>query len=145
MDNSFYVDDCLSSVTSNSLAEVIVRELPQTLSLGGFKLTKFVVNDEKILAEVSKECGAKENREFGEMSESRALGIKWMVYPDEFFFEFGQPMDGLVTRRKMLSIVASIFDPLGLIGPLVMRGKLLFQEATARKLSWDDKVSLDIV
>ncbi|KAJ8019307.1 hypothetical protein HOLleu_42169 [Holothuria leucospilota] len=144
VDNSFYVDDCLSSVTSSSLAKVIIRELPQTLSLGGFKLTKFVANDEKLLAEVSKECRAKEIREFGETSESRALGVKWMVSPDEFFFEVGQPMDGLVTRRRMLSIVASIFDPLGLIGPLVMTGKLLFQEATARKLSWDDKVSSDI-
>ncbi|KAJ8035204.1 hypothetical protein HOLleu_22350 [Holothuria leucospilota] len=45
VDNSFYVDDCLSSVTSSSLAKIIIRELPQTLSLGGFKLTKFVDND----------------------------------------------------------------------------------------------------
>ena len=72
------------------------------------------------------------------------MGIKWLVSPDEFFFEVKRHVGGLLTRRKMLSIVSSIFDPLGLLGPFVLSGKLLFQEATARKLSWDEGVSKDL-
>ena len=40
----------------------------------------------------------------------------------------------------MLSVVSSIYDPLGLINPLIITGKLLFQEATRFKLSWDEVV-----
>ena len=40
----------------------------------------------------------------------------------------------------MLSIVSSIFDPLGLMGPVILKGRLLFQEPTARKFSWDERV-----
>ena len=44
----------------------------------------------------------------------------------------------------MLSIVASIFDPLGLISPILITGKVLFQDATRLKLSWDDRVPTDL-
>ncbi|XP_071830918.1 uncharacterized protein [Apostichopus japonicus] len=145
VERSFYVDDCLSSVSSKSDAEIIIREIPKALKSGGFKLTKFVVNDFRLLAEVSVECRAKEVLDFGTSSESRALGIKWMVSRDEFFFALEKDFGGLLTRRRMLSIVSSIFDPLGLISPVVLSGKLLFQEATARGLSWDEEIPPDIV
>ncbi|PIK39445.1 hypothetical protein BSL78_23710 [Apostichopus japonicus] len=73
VERSFYVDDCLSSVSSKSDAEIIIREIPKALKSGGFKLTKFVVNDFRLLAEVSVECRAKEVLDFGTSSESRAL------------------------------------------------------------------------
>ncbi|XP_071848188.1 uncharacterized protein [Apostichopus japonicus] len=145
VERSFYVDDCLSSVSSKSDAEIIIRETPKALKSGGFKLTKFVVNNFRLLAEVSVECRAKEVLDFGTSSESRALGIKWMVSRDEFFFALEKDFGGLLTRWRMLSIVSSIFDPLGLISPVVLSGKLLFQEATARGLSWDEEIPPDIV
>ena len=52
-------------------------------------------------------------------------------------------MTGPLTRGRMLSLVSSIYDPLGVIGPLILGGKLLFQEATMRKLP-DEMVLVDI-
>ena len=69
------------------------------------------------------------------------LGIKWMIYSDEFFFEVERIPDGSLTRRRMFSIVSSIFDPLGLMGPVILKGRLLFQEPTARKFSWDESTA----
>ena len=40
----------------------------------------------------------------------------------------------------MLKIVASIFDPLGLICPLILQGRLLFQAATKLCNEWDEPV-----
>lgn len=37
-------------------------------------------------------------------------------------------------------MVSSVFDPLGLAGPLVVLGKLFFQEATHLKLGWDEPI-----
>ena len=45
----------------------------------------------------------------------------------------------------MLSITESIFDPLGLLGPIVLTGKLFFQEATARKIDWDNDLPNDLL
>ena len=144
VEKSFYVDDCLKSADAKSDAKEIIKETPAVLRTGGFHLTKFVVNDSELLDEVSHECRAKEVQELGPYSEGRALGVKWNILADEFFFEIERDMDGPITRRTMLSIVSSIFDPLGLLGPVVLMGKLLFQEATARKLSWDQEVPADI-
>ena len=52
--------------------------------------------------------------------------------------------EGPITRRQMLSYVSSLYDPLGLISPVVLQGKVLFQDATALKLGWDDNVPLHL-
>ncbi|XP_038046729.1 uncharacterized protein LOC119720934 [Patiria miniata] len=140
VNKSFYVDDCLSSVSSKTDAKTVIKETPKVLRKGGFSLKKFVVNDEELLSEVSEDCVAEEVRTFGPLCESRTLGTKWKVSTDEFFFEVGRDRESPITRRKMLSAVSSIFDPLGLLGPVVLAGKLLFQKATADKLSWDEAV-----
>ena len=70
--------------------------------------------------------------------------MKWSILSDTFFFEVSVKADQRVTRRKMLSIISSVFDPLGLVGPLVLTGKLLFQEATRIRLDWDDQVPFDL-
>jgi hypothetical protein len=44
----------------------------------------------------------------------------------------------------MLKLTASIFDPLGLILPWVMPGKLIFQRATELRLEWDERVTSDL-
>ena len=43
-----------------------------------------------------------------------------------------------VTKRKMCSILP--YDPLGFIGPMILPGKLLLQDATRLKLALDDKM-----
>ena len=40
--------------------------------------------------------------------------------------------------------VSSMFDPLGLVSPVLIIGRLLFQEATRLKLMWDQEVPQNI-
>ena len=40
----------------------------------------------------------------------------------------------------MLKIVASMYDPLGLVSPCIIPGRMLFQEATRLKLEWDEEM-----
>ena len=42
----------------------------------------------------------------------------------------------MLSKRSLLSKVSSVFDPLGLISPLMIRGKMLIQRAWAEKLGW---------
>ena len=36
----------------------------------------------------------------------------------------------------MLSVVASIFNPLGLVSPITITGMMLFQDANRLKIGW---------
>ena len=66
--------------------------------------------------------------------------MRWDVQNDGFRYDVIINNMEVVTRREMLSNVASIYDPLGLVAPIVLEGKLLFQEATRLGLSWDDHI-----
>ena len=61
---------------------------------------------------------------------SKALGVKWNVKTDEFYFVVEVKDYSITTRRTMLSAVSSTIDPLGLVSPVVILGKILFQDAT---------------
>ena len=137
---SFYVDDCLSSVSSLEEAEKVVVDVRKVLKKGGFNLTKFVANDEKILENIPEEDRAKEVKDFENEVVSKALGVNWDVKKDEFKVTVGLKLRREVTRKIMLSTIASMYDPLGLVSPWVITGKMLFQDATRLKLDWDEEV-----
>ena len=50
-----------------------------------------------------------------------------------------------MTRRGLLSILAKIYDPLGVISPLVHEAKLLLHEMCKDKLQWDDFLSGELL
>ena len=45
-----------------------------------------------------------------------------------------------VSRRGILATVSSVFDPLGLVSPFVLRGRLLLRDLCRIGLDWDDPV-----
>lgn len=44
------------------------------------------------------------------------------------------------TKREILSTIAKIFDPLGLVGAVIMSAKLIMQELWKEKLEWDTPI-----
>ena len=137
---SFYVDDCLRSVATRQEAIKVIDGTKSLLKSGGFNLTKFVVNDHDLLTSIPPDDRAKEVKQLSLDANSKALGVQWSVADDQFYFEMGFDVPQLVTRRSILSVVSSVFDPLGLFSPVVLIGRLLFQETTKLKLSWDESV-----
>ena len=99
---NFYVDDCLKSTQMEEEARHVIKETKTLLSQGGFNLTKFVVNDQKLLEEIPESDRAKEVKVLNPNTGSKALGIHWNVLSDEFYFEMTQPNEAKVTRRRIL-------------------------------------------
>ena len=44
----------------------------------------------------------------------------------------------------MLSVIGSVYDPLGMSAPFVLQGRLILQEMTRRQLGWDDAAPDDL-
>ena len=134
---NFYVDDLLQSIRSAEEALEIIDGTKNVLNHGGFKLTKFVTNDVSMLRQIDEADRATEVREIFPEMMSKALGVGWEVCGDTFQYVYKQQSQaGSVTRRLMLSYISSMFDPLGFISAITLRGKMLFQEATRLKLDW---------
>lgn len=70
----------------------------------------------------------------------KALGMIWQPEIDVFRFTWKPSEDPeSVTKRTVLSEIARLFDPLGLIAPVVTLAKILFQSLwkCPTKLEWD--------
>ena len=72
------------------------------------------------------------------------LGLNWNVERDELSIKSVKFSEQVLSKRSLLSQVSSVFDPLGLISPLVIRGKMLIQRSWSEKLGWDDPLPEDL-
>lgn len=69
----------------------------------------------------------------------KTLEIAWHPVQDLLNFSSKLSVDNrLVTKRTILSSIASMFEPLGLIAPVIIRGKILMKELWKLKSDWDD-------
>ena len=72
---------------------------------------------------------------------SKILGHTWEKEQDTLEVKIKSlPDDQPVTKRKILSQLGSIYDPLGLISPTVVEGKRLYREACLSKEGWNTEL-----
>lgn len=65
----------------------------------------------------------------------------WNSKDDTLMFEVKLKQDNkVICKRTILSQVAQLYDPLGLVAPVIIRAKLNIQELWKLNLGWDDAV-----
>ncbi|GFU80688.1 uncharacterized protein TNCV_514151, partial [Trichonephila clavipes] len=71
-------------------------------------------------------------------SEIKVLGVYWNPKHDCFSFRVKIDLHELNTKRDVLSTIARIYDPLGLLGPVVAKAKIFLQKLWMLKIDWTD-------
>ena len=143
----FYVDDGLKSVTTVSEAVSMIHKTKDLLARGGLRLHKFVSNSKEVLATIAPEdrtTGLK-NFKFTDdrLPIERTLGTHWCIESVSFQLRITL-QDKPLTCRGILSTVSSIYDPLGFVAPLLLKGKQILQDLCREKADWDDPVPEDV-
>ena len=81
----------------------------------------------------------------GQVDEQKTLGLIWNYANDSFVFDlvgYANIAAQLpLTKRSVLSVVARSFDPLGLLAPIIVPMKVLFQELCVSKCGWDSPLN----
>ena len=166
-----YVDDGFGGGTEQDveriMGEVVVKSqdpteedeiqfhgtVPQIMKAGGFTI-KYMIRDGETRPAMLKKHGG------------LVLGLSWNTGEDEIVMHPGINLSpkvkgvrtgpdltpdtagdldtAVMTLRVVTSQVYAIYDPLGLIAPLVVKFKLLLQELHSRKLSWDEPLPEDL-
>ena len=138
---NFYIDDGLFSVETVEEAIKLVKETRELCTKGKLRLHKFVSNSREVLQTIPVSERAAVIREVDlnkeDLPVERALGIRWCVESDSFNFEI-QCQKQACSRRGILSMVASIYDPMGFIAPFVLIGKMILQEMCRGGICWDE-------
>ena len=69
------------------------------------------------------------------------LGVGWNYTKDIFVFKASYRATELArTLRQVLSLVHSVYSPLGLLAPLITEGKLILQQIMKLDLKWDEEL-----
>ena len=144
---NFYVDDLLKSLPTEEEAIEVIHDVKNMCAKGGFNLTKFVSNSRRVIMSVLPEDRAKEIKglDLGQdkLPIERVLGVHWCIESDAFKFRI-ELKDQPCTRRGMLSTISSVYDPLGIIAPVILIGKRILQEI-CHGSSWDEPVEGDVL
>ena len=141
---NFYVDDCLKSVRNEVEAIPLVSDLRELLSKGGFRLTKWISNSRRVIESlpISERAVSVKDHLLDQLPIERALGVRWDVESDTFGFKITLK-DRPSTRRGILSVVSSVYDPLGFAAPFILPAKRILQDLCRKGLGWDTLVSDD--
>ena len=137
--SNFNVDDLLKSVDDPKTAMILVKNVVDMCKNGGFHLTKFISNNRKLLMyilEGQRRNGAKKADLIDDLPTGKALSIQWNIPDDSFTFNI-QVNRRPLTKIKMLSIISSVYDPLGLASPFVLEGRQLPQTLCNKHVQWD--------
>ncbi|XP_011061744.1 PREDICTED: uncharacterized protein LOC105150405 [Acromyrmex echinatior] len=115
--NDTYVDDIISGTSTIENARSLQEQLTMLLREEGFEAHKcFKIDANDTI---------------------RALELEWKPNSDRLQFTTNT-IDHASTKREMLSAIGKLFDPLGLIGPILTVAKILMQSLWEIKTGWDD-------
>ena len=159
LSRSFYVDDLVLGCKDVYEGKVLYEKCKDRMKEGGFNLRKWKTNDQSFVDEFKDTieniklgvCELNDDTYVKEMlgaessdSKTKVLGMTWNMVADEFEFDLTKVSNNesgaVITKRSILSMIAILFDPLGLVSPIIVSAKVLFQDLCMMKLGWDDEL-----
>ena len=138
----FYMDDWLHGANTPEEPAQVCRKVFDELQKAGMTLRKFASNNNEALSMIPKQHHVE--AVMGENQTERKikiLGYIWNTEEDTLAVPIPKwdPKTPL-TKRKLLSYVASFYDPLGLLLLVAVLLRLFMQKTWSLKIEWDEKV-----
>lgn len=127
---SFYVDNCITSVETESELFQFEDVAKRVMAKGRFDLRGWEYT------------GQADNE-----TSTSVLGLSWNKMEDTLRLASSalqRPITLPVTKRKILATAQRVFDSIGVSSPVFLKPKLLLQKLWSHKITWDDEVPEDV-
>ncbi|XP_065198351.1 uncharacterized protein LOC135829896 [Sycon ciliatum] len=143
---STYMDDGMDSVSTIAEGVALYKSVTAAWKGAGMAVRKWLSNAPELLGHIPREDQATQLSLNGDgPSQIKTLGISWLSDSDMFSFQAVIPPDDMMmTKRNILRKIATIFDPLGFLAPVIIRAKILMQEIWASGATWDEVLPVEL-
>lgn len=135
------MDDIFGGADIVLQAQQIQEQLLHLCTAGGFPLQKWTSNCKEILKFHTEATVDTTVPVEIEPSLVKLLGLFWQPSTDTYHFVSHSTVPSKVTKRTILSEIAQLFDPLGLLSPIIVQAKMFLQELWMVKFGWDELLS----
>ncbi|GFU94461.1 reverse transcriptase domain-containing protein [Trichonephila clavipes] len=71
---------------------------------------------------------------------TKTKGMVWNPKSDSLNFKVSVKEKTIYTKREVLSTIAKLYDPFGLIRPVITKSKIFLQKLWLKKINWDDSL-----
>ncbi|GFQ93144.1 uncharacterized protein TNCT_270951 [Trichonephila clavata] len=140
------MDDLPTGADDLESGRKLQEQLVSLLRGAGMELHKWSASNPLLLPDSM--CKDKD-LSYSSSTETKTLGLLWKPHPDSFVFKISSMTSNcdslIVTKKSVISTIARIFDPLGLIGPVITKAKILLQSLWQLKLDWNDPLPSNLV
>ncbi|CAB4027066.1 Gypsy retrotransposon integrase 1 [Paramuricea clavata] len=147
---STIVDDVLTSVEDEKTALELIEHLKEIYDTVGMKIRKFASNSKLIMDTLDDDQKAP-NVELTDKSlfetslpVIKVLGLIYLAEKDIFTFRFECKDQEKYTKAQMLSVIASLYDPLSFLAPFTIRSRILFQKIWSYEVDWKDEIPIPL-
>lgn len=144
--HDFYMDDLTTGTDTVEEALELRQQMQSLMSEARLPLCKWTSNNWVVLESIG-DTESTQNliRPLTEHDTTSVLGVVWNTVNDSVQFSM-QPQDlssVTATKRTITGEIAKIFDPTGLLGPVIIRGKLIIRQLWELSLDWDQPIPND--
>ncbi|KAH8404214.1 hypothetical protein KR222_010820, partial [Zaprionus bogoriensis] len=128
-----YMDDYLGGAQDIDSAVTLIKEVTEIHQRAGFEMCNWISNSKEVITKLNEDnnvsCKSKD------LTKERVLGLMWDFERDifEYNLKFSKTYNHIFdltkrpTKRDVLKITMSIFDPLGFISHVLISSKILLQ------------------
>ena len=145
----FYVDDGITSCDTADETLSLIANTRNMLRTANLRLHRIASNSPAVMKSLPQQDKVENLRNLDPsrdpLPQQRSLGVVWNLEKDAFTFQVALP-EKPFTRRGVLAVVNSIFDPFGFVIPTTLQGRLLLRKLIQignkkegnKTLGWDD-------
>ena len=140
------MDDTLDSVPDVPTTIAMYQQLSNLWRSAIMHARKRLSNSEEVISKIPEKDQATEiNLNKEQMPNVKTLGIPWKSAKDAFkFTTLDREFPQIHTKISFLSSIASLFDPMRMLAPFVIRAKVLMQEIWLTGLDCGEKFPYEI-
>lgn len=149
--NNHYMDDLLDSTDTILDAIQLGKDVRFIHEQANFEMRNWLSNSTEVIRELGETNSAttKDISTNSELRYERVLGMFWQTSTDIFTYslKYTKLDDDLMamkrkpTKREMLRVLMSIFDPLGLLSNFLVYLKILLQDIWRERIGWDEQIN----
>ncbi|CAA9999245.1 unnamed protein product, partial [Nesidiocoris tenuis] len=140
----FFMDDYLDGADSLKELQLKQSQLEELLRSHGFQLRKWCSNSQELMSSLHNDLDKHYCINLSEDDTIKALGITWNPKTDDLMVNVHEYSHREVSKRMILADLHTFWDPIGLLSPVFIRGRMFLQELWQSNVTWDDVLPLKL-